>query len=319
MPLVSEFYKPYRMSSSPINFRFSISGVRCHLSNKGSRMATSFDYWNDCVDVQDLEAMWQEPEVSTEWLDAGETKGNKVHLSRDPDGEPYLTQTEMKAVADIIVRRHFDSQIQPDMICAVAELASDRQPLSTRWYDKKTKETALGIMQILPKTAEWLVRDRSEEFVVRAYNGGTKKATHKSTLQYWKQYLSVKESLPSRRFVDEGPSVNNAHSSTAQAAPASQNTNTPSSEKQVATQETAHSEPSGVLMPQWKYIFLHMHGVSLFSIELDLPHNFVIFFRAYHYSITRTYFSSGAYEIDKLRTITIAVDLVNIVLVDMVV
>ncbi|KAG6759971.1 hypothetical protein POTOM_036468 [Populus tomentosa] len=260
-------------------------------------MATSFDYWNDCVDVQDLEAMWQEPEVSTEWLDAGETKGNKVHLSRDPDGEPYLTQTEMKAVADIIVRRHFDSQIQPDMICAVAELASDRQPLSTRWYDKKTKETALGIMQILPKTAEWLVRDlgyqayevegnpdilyrpfvsvyfgaayikwlsnfeeedRSEEFVVRAYNGGTKKATHKSTLQYWKQYLSVKESLPSRsskhigkgatvlygsansatskvvvglRFVDEGPSVNNAHSSTAQAAPATQNTNAPSSEK----------------------------------------------------------------------------------------
>jgi soluble lytic murein transglycosylase-like protein len=44
------------------------------------------------------------------------------------------------------------------MICAIAELASDRQPLSTRWYDKKTKETALGIMQILPKTAEWLVR-----------------------------------------------------------------------------------------------------------------------------------------------------------------
>ncbi|KAG5237312.1 Vacuole, catalytic [Salix suchowensis] len=192
-------------------------------------MATSFDYWNDCVDVQDMEAMWQEPEVSTEWLDAGETKGNKVHLSRDPDGEPYLTQTEMKAVADIIVRRHFDSQIQPDMICAIAELASDRQPLSTRWYDKKTKETAQGIMQILPKTAEWLLRDlgykayevegnpdilyrpfvsvyfgaayikwlskfeeeeRSEEFVVRAYNGGTAKATHKSTLQYWKRYLA---------------------------------------------------------------------------------------------------------------------------------
>jgi hypothetical protein len=59
--------------------------------------------------------------------------------------------------------------------------------------------------------------------------------------------------------------------------------------------------------------------MSLFSFELDLPHNFVIFFRAYNYSKTRTYFSSGAYEIDKLRTITIAVDLVNIVLADMVV
>ncbi|KAL9365059.1 hypothetical protein Peur_042932 [Populus x canadensis] len=224
-------------------------------------MAASFYYWNDCVDVQDMEAMWREPEVSTEWLDAGETKGNKVHLSRDPEGEPYLTQTEMKAVADIIVRRHFDSQVHPDMICAIAELASDRQPLSTRWYDKKTKETALGIMQILPQTAEWLVRDlgyrayevegnpeilcrpfvsvyfgaaylkwlsnfekkvRSEEFIVRAYDGGPKKATHKSTLPYWKRYLCVKESLPSRRFVS--PSVNSACSSTAPAAPSSQDT-----------------------------------------------------------------------------------------------
>lgn len=39
---------------------------------------------------------------------------------------------------------------------------------------------------------------RSEEFVVRAYNGGTKKATHKSTLPYWKRYLAVKDCLPSR-------------------------------------------------------------------------------------------------------------------------
>uniref|UniRef100_A0A6N2LR39 Transglycosylase SLT domain-containing protein n=1 Tax=Salix viminalis TaxID=40686 RepID=A0A6N2LR39_SALVM len=224
-------------------------------------MAASFYYWNDCVDFQDMEAMWREPEVSTEWLDSGETKGSKVHLSRDPDGEPYLTQTEMKAVADIIVRRHFDSQMHPDMICAIAELESDRQPLSTKLYGKKTKETALGIMQILPKTAEWLVRDlgyrayevegnpenlyrpfvsvyfgaaylkwlsnfeekvRSEEFIVRAYNGGPIKATHKSTLSYWKRYLSVKESLPSRWFV--GPSVNIACSSTAPAVPATQNT-----------------------------------------------------------------------------------------------
>ncbi|KAB5547958.1 hypothetical protein DKX38_011364 [Salix brachista] len=161
----------------------------------------------------------------------------------------------------------FKAEKLADMICAIAELESDRQPLSTKWYGKKTKETALGIMQILPKTAEWLVRDlgyrayevegnpenlyrpfvsvyfgaaylkwlsnfeekkvinqrelvqltiylatnnlvRSEEFIVRAYNGGPKKATHKSTLTYWKRYLSVKESLPSRRFEGnafEGP------------------------------------------------------------------------------------------------------------------
>lgn len=43
------------------------------------------------------------------------------------------------------------------MICALAELESDRQPLATR-YNKKIKETTVGIMQLLPKTAEWLVR-----------------------------------------------------------------------------------------------------------------------------------------------------------------
>jgi hypothetical protein len=45
---------------------------------------------------------------------------------------------------------------------------------------------------------EAFCRVRSEEFIVRAYNGGPKKATHKSTLSYWKRYLRVKESLPSR-------------------------------------------------------------------------------------------------------------------------
>lgn len=204
-------------------------------------MAIGFKYWDDCVDPQDIEAMWSYPQVCAEWLDAGESKTQKVHLSRDPDGQPYLTQTEMKAVADIIVHRHFDSNVDSEMICAIAELQSDRQPLATR-YDKKTKETTLGIMQITLKTAEWLVselgyqsyqlegnpevlskpfasvyfgaaylkwlsnfeqKERSEEFVVRAYKGGTKKATHKTTLPYWKRYLSVKESLPSRKHSNE--------------------------------------------------------------------------------------------------------------------
>ncbi|KAL0443131.1 UNVERIFIED_CONTAM: hypothetical protein Slati_2035800 [Sesamum latifolium] len=201
-------------------------------------MATvSFKYWNDCVDPEDLDAMWIEPDVSAEWTDVGETKGSKVYLSRDPDGHPYLTQTEMKAVAGIIVRRHFVSQIDSDMLCAIAELESDRQPLATT-YHKKPEEVKMGIMQISPKTAEWLTRElgytayqvaensellyepflnvyfgaaylkwlsnfdkkeRSEEFMIRAYKGGTKKATHKSTLPYWKKYLTVKERLPSRK------------------------------------------------------------------------------------------------------------------------
>lgn len=195
------------------------------------------------MDPLDLDAMWADPDVKAEWTNAGETQGSKVHLSRDPDGQPYLTQTEMKAVAGIIVRRHFVSQIDSDILCAIAELESDRQPLATR-YNKKSKETSIGIMQISPKTADWLVSDlgytsyevsgdskllykpfvnvylgaaylkwlsyfdqkeRSEEFMVRAYRGGTKKATHKSTLEYWKRYLGVKESLPSRKFFEVAP------------------------------------------------------------------------------------------------------------------
>lgn len=59
-------------------------------------MATTFKYWDDCVHPLDIEALWLNPQVRTEWLDSGETKGQKVHLSRDPDGQPFLTQTEMR-------------------------------------------------------------------------------------------------------------------------------------------------------------------------------------------------------------------------------
>ncbi|CAN6457310.1 unnamed protein product [Victoria cruziana] len=193
----------------------------------------SFKYWDDCVDAEDMEEMWMDPRVSEEWISVGETKGRSVHLSRDPDGQVYLTQTEMKAVAGIIVRRHFSSHIDTDMICAVSEIGSGRQPLAES-CDRKTKSVSIGLMRILPDTAEWIFKDlgyraydiegkpdmlyrpfvnvyigaaylnwlsgyngkeRSEEFVVRAFMGGLKKASHKSTSGYWKRYLSVKESL----------------------------------------------------------------------------------------------------------------------------
>lgn len=43
-----------------------------------------------------MEAMWMDPDVHKEWISVGETKGKKVHMARDPDGQPYLTETEMK-------------------------------------------------------------------------------------------------------------------------------------------------------------------------------------------------------------------------------
>ncbi|KAF1866784.1 hypothetical protein Lal_00018169 [Lupinus albus] len=218
-------------------------------------MAISFTYWDDCVDLEDLEAMWEVPEVSEEWLKAGEVKGHKIHLSRDPDGQPYLTQTEMRAVADIVIGRHFHSQIDPSMICAIAELESDRQLLVMQ-SDNKSKEPTLGLMQLSPKTVDQLMsesgylqygeegntnflfkpfanvyfgaayikwlstfdnKQRSEEFIVRAYKGGTKKATQKSTLRYWKGYLSVKENFPSRKSIrDDYPPPSNRRESSSE-------------------------------------------------------------------------------------------------------
>ena len=44
-----------------------------------------------------------------------------------------------------------------DMICAIAELESDRQPLAVR-SDKKNKEPTIGIMQISIESAKWLFK-----------------------------------------------------------------------------------------------------------------------------------------------------------------
>ncbi|XP_042405976.1 uncharacterized protein LOC121996183 isoform X1 [Zingiber officinale] len=196
-------------------------------------MSVSYKYWDDCVDPDEMRLLWKYPEVRKEWIDAGENIGQKVLLSRDPEGQLYLTQTEMRAVAKIVLQRHFNSQIELEMICVIAEIASDRQLLAQK-YNKKTKQTTIGIMQIEQETADWLVREigyryydieensnllfrpfvnvyfgaayikwlscmdgkeRTEEFIIRAYRGSIKKANHKSTLDHYRRYLSVKESF----------------------------------------------------------------------------------------------------------------------------
>jgi soluble lytic murein transglycosylase-like protein len=140
----------------------------------------------------------------------------------------------MKAMADIVIDRHFKGRLDTVMISAIAEIESNKQPFAYR-YEPKLGEASTGIMQTLQSTAEWLARDmgyrayeiegaptilyrpfvsvyfgaaflkwlstydgkkRNEEFMVRAYNGGPKKATHKSTLQYWTRYQLVKQEFP---------------------------------------------------------------------------------------------------------------------------
>lgn len=65
-------------------------------------MFGSFKYWDDCVDPEDLQLLWNDKAVSKEWADANERIRHKVHLSRDPDGQSYLTQIEMR-VRDLLM------------------------------------------------------------------------------------------------------------------------------------------------------------------------------------------------------------------------
>lgn len=203
-------------------------------------------FWDDWADAEDMQAMWDSPDVRSEWIAAGEKQGQKVHMLRNSDGQPYVTQTEMRAMAEIIIDRHFRGKLDPVMICAIAEIESDRQPLAYR-FEPKLGEASTGLMQCLQSTAEWLAKDmgykyytvdwsssmlyrpfvsvyfgaaylkwlstyervsRSEEFMVRGYNGGPKKATSKSTKAYWDKYLIAKESVPAKSLqYSAGPSV----------------------------------------------------------------------------------------------------------------
>lgn len=50
-----------------------------------------------------------------------------------------------------------------DMLCAIAEIESGRQILAKN-YVKKFDEFKMGIMQVSPKTAHWLIRYRLTQF-----------------------------------------------------------------------------------------------------------------------------------------------------------
>ncbi|KAI5061190.1 hypothetical protein GOP47_0023695 [Adiantum capillus-veneris] len=196
-------------------------------------MAPTMKYWDDWADAKDMEAMWNDTDVCAEWVAAGEKQGVKVHMSRNSSGKPYVTLTEMMAMSNIIIKRHFGNKLDPLMICAIAEVESNRQPLAYR-FEPKLGEASTGLMQTLQSTAEWLARDmgytyytnelspsmlyrpfvsvyfggsflkwlstykkkiQNEEFMVRAYNGGPNNVTSQSTLVYWNKYLKAKQSL----------------------------------------------------------------------------------------------------------------------------
>ncbi|KAH9677000.1 transglycosylase [Citrus sinensis] len=194
-------------SHSPFPLSSDLHAIRSD-QEQFARMVVSFKYWDDCIEAEDLKEMWKEVEVSTEWIDAGEDRGQKVHLSRDPDGQPYLTQTEMRAVAYIVVRRHFRSQIDPDMICAIAELESDRQLLAVR-YDKKSKEAKVGLMQITHKNAVWLFSEMGYRLYDVEQNPDLLFRPLVS-IYFGAAYLKWLSTFQDKKFFDDGPSPANA-------------------------------------------------------------------------------------------------------------
>lgn len=73
-------------------------------------------FWDDWVDPADMAAMWDYPPVALEWGGKGYQRGLKVLFTRDERNKPYLTMTEMQAVAEIIISRHYRGRV--DLVSA---------------------------------------------------------------------------------------------------------------------------------------------------------------------------------------------------------
>lgn len=85
-------------------------------------MSAGFKYWDDCVDPQDMQLLWADGTVSKEWIDANEKMGRKVLISRDPDGQLYLTQTEMRVICLLNVLN--DYELGEDLISTILALST---------------------------------------------------------------------------------------------------------------------------------------------------------------------------------------------------
>jgi hypothetical protein len=68
-------------------------------------------FWDDWVDPADMAAMWDYSPVALEWGGKGYQRGLKVLFTRDERNKPYLTMTEMQAVAEIIISRHYRGRV----------------------------------------------------------------------------------------------------------------------------------------------------------------------------------------------------------------
>eukprot|EP01018_Ginkgo_biloba_P031531 Gb_16970 [translate_table: standard] len=194
-------------------------------------------YWDEKVSPEDMAEMWTHPEVRREWIKAGERKG-KVRFSRDSEKRPYLTPVELKAVAEIIILRHFAKRgIRSALLSALAEISSMRLLYGS--------DPPNGIMQIAFPTALWLYKDlgykaykiesvedlskpfismyfgaayvcwlstyegreRTDQFIVQAYVGGPQSVNVQDTGPFWLKYLDALPKYEVKRKNSQGSCI----------------------------------------------------------------------------------------------------------------
>jgi len=137
-----------------------------------------------------------------------------------------LDQVEVQMLASEIINRYRFS-ISPEMVVRIAWIESHFDASASR-YEPHLQDASTGLMQTLLSTARWLATDmgysayvptmadlmdtktsiyfgaayldylsryrgksRSEEWIVRAYNGGPGHSTG-ATNAYWQKYLKAK-------------------------------------------------------------------------------------------------------------------------------
>ena len=141
-----------------------------------------------------------------------------------------LTESEVRTFAESIIGQ-FNLRVDPRMVVRIAWIESAFEPTALR-LESKIGDASAGLMQTLVSTAQWLATDmgyrafgvpklvdlmgpqasiyfgaaylrylsnyrnrgRSEEWIVRSYNGGPGHG-RSSTDKYWDRYLDAK-----RRF-----------------------------------------------------------------------------------------------------------------------
>eukprot|EP00271_Cylindrocystis_brebissonii_P004095 TRINITY_DN15518_c0_g1_i1.p1 TRINITY_DN15518_c0_g1~~TRINITY_DN15518_c0_g1_i1.p1 ORF type:complete len:400 (+),score=34.25 TRINITY_DN15518_c0_g1_i1:601-1800(+) len=114
-------------------------------------------HWNDLTSPADMASMWSRADVSMEWRSRGVQRGGLVPFTV-LYGQPILTKTELRAVAEIVLSRYFPGRrrpLDPAMVCAVGEVESSRRPLAYR-FEPSRQEASTGLMQVLQSTGEWL-------------------------------------------------------------------------------------------------------------------------------------------------------------------